>query len=70
MDNGNTNRETTMAKAQWKATTELTTEERKTVDGATGRILRMGSRPFQEGDLEEFDRCKNIVMAIYSRKVR
>jgi len=29
---------------------------------AIGRILRMGSRPFREGDIEEYERCKAIVM--------
>ncbi len=28
---------------------------------AIGRLLRIGSRPFQEGDHEEFDRIQAIV---------
>jgi len=34
----------------------------KLVELAIGRILRLGSRPFQEGDLEEFDRCRAIIL--------
>jgi len=30
---------------------------------ALGRILRLGSRPFQEGDIEEYERCRAIIMA-------
>ena len=29
---------------------------------AIGRILRMGARPTQPGDVEEYDRCRAIVM--------
>jgi hypothetical protein len=29
---------------------------------AIGRIFRLGSRPFQEGDLEEYERCRAIIM--------
>ena len=30
---------------------------------ALGRILRLSSRPFQEGDIEEYERCRAIIMA-------
>lgn len=30
---------------------------------ALGRILRLGSRPFQEGDIEQYERCKDILTA-------
>lgn len=30
---------------------------------ALGRILRMGSRPTQPGDMAEYERCKAIIMA-------
>lgn len=29
---------------------------------ALGRILRLGSRPFQPGDIEEYDRCRAIII--------
>jgi hypothetical protein len=29
---------------------------------AIGRILRMGSRPEQPGDAEEYQRCKRIIL--------
>ena len=29
---------------------------------AIGRILRLGSRPYQEGDIEEYERCRAIIM--------
>lgn len=33
------------------------------VDLAIGRILALGSRPAQPGDVEEYERCKAIIMA-------
>jgi superfamily II DNA or RNA helicase len=30
---------------------------------ALGRILRLGARPAQPGDIEEYERCRAIVMA-------
>ena len=35
---------------------------------ALGRILRMGSRPTLPGDIEEYERCRDIIMRICSRK--
>jgi hypothetical protein len=29
---------------------------------ALGRILRMGSRPSQPGDVAEYERCRKIIM--------
>jgi hypothetical protein len=29
---------------------------------ALGRILRMGSRPYQDGDFAEYERCRAIFM--------
>lgn len=29
---------------------------------ALGRIFRLMSRPFQEGDIEDYERCRAIVM--------
>lgn len=29
---------------------------------ALGRILRLGSRPTQPGDVEEYDRCRAIIL--------
>ena len=37
-------------------------DKRKSAELAIGRILRMGSRPFQEGDIEEYYRCRSIVL--------
>lgn len=37
-------------------------ETKKLVDLAIGRILRMGSRPTQPGDAEEYERCRAIIM--------
>lgn len=40
------------------------TNAKDIVAGAIGRIISLGSRPFQDGDLEEYDRCKAVVMNI------
>ncbi len=40
----------------------MTTTEKKTVDLAIGRILLLGSRPSQPGDVAEYERCKAIIM--------
>ena len=29
---------------------------------ALGRIFRLGSRPTQPGDIEEYERCRTIIM--------
>ena len=44
--------------------TNLTREEQTAVECAIGRILRMGSRPTQPGDIEEYNRCRGIVIDI------
>jgi len=31
---------------------------------AMGRILLLGSRPFQPGDVEEYERCRAIIMGL------
>jgi hypothetical protein len=31
---------------------------------AFGRILRMGSRPTQAGDIAEYERCKSLIMDV------
>lgn len=30
---------------------------------AMGRILRMAARPFRPGDIEDYERCRSIIMA-------
>ncbi len=43
--------------------TGMSEQERTTLAQlAIGRILRIGSRPYQEGDVEEYERCKRIIM--------
>lgn len=42
----------------------LTVVETQIVELAMGRIFRMGARPTQPGDLEEYQRCRNIVLDI------
>ena len=37
-------------------------DESKLVALALGRIFRMGARPFQSGDIEEYERCRAIVL--------
>ncbi len=32
------------------------------VELALGRIFRLGSRPTQPGDLEEYERCRRIIV--------
>jgi len=39
-------------------------EKDTTVKLALGRILRMGSRPTQPGDVQEYERCKGIIIDI------
>lgn len=36
--------------------------ERKLVELALGRIFRIMSRPFRPGDIEEYERCRRIVL--------
>jgi hypothetical protein len=37
-------------------------EEKKIKELALGRILRMASRPSQPGDVEEYERCRAIIL--------
>lgn len=37
-------------------------EKRALVSLALGRIFRLGSRPAQPGDAEEYERCRAIVV--------
>jgi len=37
-------------------------EAKKTIELAFGRILRMGSRPTKEGDIQEYERCRNLII--------
>jgi len=32
------------------------------IEMAIGRILRLGSRKFKEGDIEQYEKCKWIIM--------
>lgn len=43
-------------------TTSLTGEQKKAFELALGRIFRMGSRPSQPGDVEEYERCRAIII--------
>ncbi len=38
------------------------TSENKIVELAFGRILLLGSRPEQPGDVEEYERCRSIIL--------
>lgn len=38
------------------------TEARTLVPYALGRLFKIGSRPFKEGDHEQFDKIKSILM--------
>lgn len=40
----------------------MTNQENATVQLAIGRILRMGSRPTQPGDVAEYERCRAIIL--------
>jgi hypothetical protein len=37
-------------------------EEKKIKELALGRILKMASRPSQPGDVEEYERCRAIIL--------
>lgn len=37
-------------------------ETKKIVELAIGRIFRLGSRPTQPGDIEDYERCRAIIM--------
>ncbi len=42
----------------------LDDEAQRTVQLALGRILRMGARSSQPGDIAEYDRCRGSIMNI------
>ena len=42
--------------------TKVTQPLPKEVELAIGRLLRVGSRPTQPGDIEEYERCRAIIM--------
>lgn len=48
------------------STNRLTPEEQTAVECAIGRILRMGARPAQPGDIAEYNRCRQIVLDLCS----
>lgn len=37
-------------------------EATKIIELAFGRILRIGARPTQPGDVEEYERCRVLIM--------
>lgn len=41
---------------------KLPREDEVAVDCALGRIFRLASRPSQPGDIEEYGRCRGIVL--------
>jgi hypothetical protein len=40
----------------------MTPQDQKTVDMAMGRIFGMMTRPTQDGDLQEYQRCRNLIL--------
>ncbi len=36
--------------------------DNKTIELALGRIFRMASRPTQDGDIAEYERCRTIIV--------
>jgi hypothetical protein len=43
-------------------------EKNQLVSLALGRIFRMGARPSQPGDVEEYEKCRAIIMAALPAK--
>lgn len=39
-------------------------QEPKAIELALGRIFRMGARATQPGDIEEYERCRAIIMTL------
>lgn len=39
-------------------------EERAAVQLALGRIFRLASRPAQEGDAQDYERCRAIILEV------
>jgi hypothetical protein len=42
----------------------MTTQDSKTVELALGRIFRLASRPEQPGDVEDYERCRRLILDI------
>lgn len=42
----------------------MNAEDTAAFELAFGRILRMGARPTQPGDIEEYERCRAIIMSM------
>jgi hypothetical protein len=40
----------------------MTTNKDETIRLALGRIFRLASRPTQDGDVQEYERCRKIIM--------
>jgi len=53
-----------MGLGERRAVEDLHPVERQACELAIGRIFRMGSRPTQAGDVEEYERCREIVLTI------
>lgn len=45
----------------------LSRDRRVLIQLALGRLFRMGSRPFQPGDHEDFDKVREIIMEEYAQ---
>ena len=42
----------------------LTNESRAITELALGRIFRLLSRPYQPGDIEQYEKCRKVVMEL------
>jgi hypothetical protein len=42
--------------------TSSATDQQKLVELAIGRIFRLGSRPARPGDVEEYERCRAVIL--------
>jgi len=40
----------------------MTNEQATTVNLALGRIFRMASRPEQDGDIADYERCRSLIL--------
>jgi len=38
-------------------------QRRRAIECALGRIFRLGARPTQPGDIEEYERCRAIILS-------
>jgi len=43
-------------------------EDKKTMELALGRILRLASRPERNGDIEEYERCRKLFLDAAERE--